>query len=139
MEGLAVRHWTIPEAELAWTFGPTGGPGGQHANKANTRAELRFDLASTGAFPPDVTERMSVALANRMSDGVITVIADETRSQWRNRMAARRRLAELLAAASAPPTPRRPTKPTRASKLRRSQEKRRRSETKKLRRNPDQD
>ncbi len=137
MEGLAVRQWVIPEAELAWTFGPTGGPGGQHANRSNTRAELHFDLGSTEVFPSEVRDRMAEVLKNRIVEGVITVVADETRSQWRNRAAARRRLAHLLADAALPPKTRRPTKPSRASKQRRVDEKKRRSETKRLRRRPE--
>ena len=136
MEGLAVRQWVIPEAELSWTFGPTGGPGGQHANRSNTRAELHFDLGASQAFPADVRDRMASVLGNRMVAGVITVVADETRSQWRNRAAARRRLAHLLADASVPPKTRRPTRPTKASKTRRVDEKKRRSETKRMRRKP---
>lgn len=133
MEDLRVRNWVIPAAELRWTFGPTGGPGGQHANRSNTRAELHFDLAATESFPPDVRDRMLSVLRNRLAGGEITITADATRSQWRNRAAARRRLVELLEEAAAPPKSRKPTRPTRASRERRLQSKRRRSEKKRLR------
>jgi len=133
-DDLAVGRYVIPEAELHWTFGPSGGPGGQHANRAHTRAELRFDLAATDVFPDEVRDRVTETLG--LSDGVVVVAVDESRSQWRNRQTARRRLAERLQEAMVPPTPRRPTKPTRASKQRRLDEKKARSETKRLRRPP---
>lgn len=133
-DDLLVGRYVIPDAELKWTFGPSGGPGGQHANRAHTRAELRFDLAASEAFPPEIQTRIVNALG--IDDGVVLVVSDESRSQWRNRQTARRRLADRLREAMVPPTPRRPTKPTRASKRRRLDDKRARSETKRLRRPP---
>lgn len=130
-EELVVGRYVIPPTELAWSFGPSGGPGGQHANRAHTRAELRFDLAQSEAFPAEVRQRML-----RTLDAVVVVSVDESRSQWRNRQLARRRLAERLEEAMVPPTPRRPTKPTRTSKQKRLRDKRARSETKRLRRRP---
>lgn len=129
-----VGRYAIPEDELAWSFGPSGGPGGQHANRSHTRAELRFDLARSDAFPEDLRARMLERLAGRSVDGVVVVVADDSRSQWRNRSIARRRLAGLLDEAGRRPTPRRATSPTRASKQRRMESKRARSETKRLRR-----
>jgi ribosome-associated protein len=72
-------------------------------------------------------------------DGVVVVVADESRSQWRNRAIARKRLVEWLLESMKRPTPRRPTKPTRASQKARLESKRARSETKQLRRRPDRD
>ncbi len=127
-----------PADELRWTFGPSGGPGGQHANRSNTRAELRFDLAGSPSIPDDLRPRMLAALEQRLVAGVVVVIVDESRSQWRNRQIARRRLADLLAAAARPPAPpRKRTRPGRAARERRLEAKRRRSETKRLRRRPD--
>ncbi len=123
----------IPAEELQWRFGPAGGPGGQHANRAHTRVELRFDLAASRAFPADVKRRMR----ERLGTDLVTVTVDETRSQWRNRSIARRRLADRLADAAHRPRPRRPTRPTRASRRRRREAKRRRAETKRLRRRPE--
>lgn len=135
---LAVRRWRVPEAELTWSFGPTGGPGGQHANRSNTRAELRFDPAHSTAFPPAVRRRILERLGPRLVGGLVVVVADETRSQWRNRMAARRRLGELLVEASAPPPrPRRPTRPTRTAVEERLSGKRQRAEVKRTRRPPE--
>jgi ribosome-associated protein len=123
--------------ELAWTFSTSGGPGGQHANRSNTRAELRFDLPASPSIPDHLRSRMLAAVGERLVGGKIVVVADDSRSQWRNRQIARKRLAELLNEASRPPAPpRRRTKPSRAARRRRLESKRRRSETKRLRRKP---
>jgi ribosome-associated protein len=127
----------ISDDELLWTFTTSGGPGGQHANRSNTRAELRFDLAGSPSIPDGMREQMTGTLANRLVGGVIVVTVDESRSQWRNRQIARKRMADLLADAARPPAPpRRRTKPSRAARQRRLDSKRRRSETKRLRRRP---
>lgn len=131
-DGLEVRGYLIPDGELGWTFGPTGGPGGQHANRAHTRAELRFDIESSVAFPPEV----KALLAERLGGPHVLVTVDESRSQWRNRQLARKRLAARLEDAMIEPRRRKATKPTRASKRRRLADKRARSETKALRRKP---
>lgn len=135
-DDLRVGHHVIPAAELQWRFGTSGGPGGQHANRSQTRAELRFDLSQSSAFPTEVRSRMLERLGNRARDGVLSVVSDETRSQWRNRAAARRRLAGLLEEALRAPTTRRPTRPSRRARARRVDEKRRRGEVKRLRRPP---
>ncbi len=127
----------VPGAELRWRFGPTGGPGGQHANRAATRAELSFDLASSAAFDEAAKVVLRERLGRRLSGGVVTVVADETRSQWRNRVTARRRLAALLAEALRPEPPRVATTPPRGARRRRLAAKRARSELKRMRRPPD--
>jgi len=126
-------RWVIPADELRWSFGPSGGPGGQHANRAHTRVEVRFDLAASAAFPDDVKRR----IRERLGADVVTVTVDDTRSQWQNRTIARRRLARLLEEAARRPPVRKPTRPTRASRIRRREEKRRRAEKKRLRRPPE--
>ena len=130
------RH-VIPSAELEWRFGPTGGPGGQHANRAHSRAELRFDLAASEVFESGLRRLMLRQTGHR--DGVLTVIADESRSQFRNRQLARKRLAQQLREAMIPPTPRKPTKPSRSQRQKRLDEKRQTSERKRLRRPPERD
>lgn len=132
---LRVGRFLIPDAELAWSFSPSGGPGGQHANRSNTRAELRYQLEASQVFPAEVKARM----IDHLGTGTVSIVVDETRSQWRNRSIARRRLAERLVDAMKTERPRRPTKPTGASKLRRVDSKRRRGETKRLRRRPEGD
>ena len=125
---------TIPAGELVWTFSPTGGPGGQHANRSSTRAELRFDVGASRAFDDETRQRVLTRLA---TEGVVTIIVDETRSQWRNRQIARQRLADRIESALEPDPPRRRrTRPSRAARRRRIDEKRARSRTKSLRRRP---
>lgn len=133
------RHFVIPGGELAWRFDPSGGPGGQHANKASTRAELSWDLGASPSVPDHLRQRMLQHLGGRAPGGVVTASVDDTRSQWRNRAIARRRLAEMLTDAARPPKRRIGTKPSRASKRRRLERKRRRSEIKRLRRPPNAD
>jgi len=115
--------------ELDWRFSASGGPGGQHVNTANTRAEVRFDIAGSPSLGP----RQRARLLERLGPEVRVVASDE-RSQLRNRELALERLRSRLADALRIETPRRPTKPTRAAKEKRLDEKRQRSETKRRRR-----
>lgn len=130
---LRVGRHTIPGNELSWNFGTSGGPGGQHSNKANTRAELSWTIGDSDALSPDVKLRVTEALASRIASGVLTVGSDDSRSQWRNRSIARKRMAELIEEAARPPKSRRPTKPSRSARRRRLDAKRRQSEKKRLR------
>jgi ribosome-associated protein len=133
------RSVTVPERELRWRFSHSSGPGGQGVNTADSRVELSLDVARTTALGPIQRKRAMDRLSHRLVGGVLTVTASEHRSQYRNREAARERLARILAAAVAPPPPRRrPTKPGRAAVERRLTDKRRRARTKRLRR-PDED
>ena len=128
----------LPESELSWRFSRAGGPGGQGVNTTDSRVELSFDVARSTAFGATLRARALERLAARLVDGVLTVTASERRSQLRNREAARERLADLLRDALAPPPrPRRPTRPGAAAVQRRLDEKRRRGQTKVLRRQPD--
>jgi ribosome-associated protein len=129
----------VPAAELRWTFTTSGGPGGQHANRSATRAEVRFDIGESEALPGDVKARLLTRLGSRAPNGVVMVAADDSRSQWRNRRIAHARLRDLLQEALRPETPRRPTRPSRAAMRKRLDRKRRRSETKRLRRKPELD
>jgi ribosome-associated protein len=128
---------SIPESELAWRFSRSSGPGGQGVNTADSRAELLWDAAASGALSPAQRERVLDRLSGRLVDGVLTIAASEHRGQLRNREAARERLATLVAEALRPPSPaRRPTKPTRGAKERRLRAKQQRTDTKRLRRPP---
>ncbi|WP_202817753.1 alternative ribosome rescue aminoacyl-tRNA hydrolase ArfB [Kribbella sp. ALI-6-A] len=136
--GLTVRAGVvIPEAELGWRFSRSSGPGGQSVNTADSRVELIFDLAATSALGEPLKNRALDRLSSRLVDGVLTIAASEHRSQWRNREAARARLASLLRdAIASPPRQRRPTRPSKGAVRRRLDEKKRRGETKRLRGRP---
>jgi ribosome-associated protein len=128
----------VPRTELSWRFSRSSGPGGQSVNTADSRVELRFDLARTTALPPHLKARALTRLGPRLVDGVLVVTASEHRAQLHNRRAAEARLAALLAEAVAPPRrPRRVTRPSRASVQARLDAKRHRGETKRMRRSPD--
>jgi ribosome-associated protein len=129
------RSIEVPERELKWRFSRSSGPGGQSVNTTDSRVELSLDLTTTTALGPVQRSRALEKLADRLVDGVLTVTASEHRSQLRNREAAVERLAGILAAAAAPPpSRRRPTRAGRAARERRLADKRRRAETKRLRR-----
>ena len=119
----------IPAHELRWTFAPSGGPGGQHANRAHTRAEVRFDVLASQALTAGQRDR----LVERLGP-VVTAAADDERSQARNRRLALERLRRRLAAALREERPRRPSRPTRAAVERRLDAKRRRAARKQERR-----
>lgn len=118
----------IPAGELAWRFSRSSGPGGQNVNTTDSRVELVFDLEASTALPPTLKTRALGRLADKLVNGTIVIAACEHRSQWQNRVAAQRRLVELLQEAlKPPPPPRRPTKPTRGSQERRLVAKKQRS------------
>jgi ribosome-associated protein len=123
----------IPLSELQFRFSPSGGPGGQHANKVNTRVELRFDVARSPSLGP----RQRARLIDRIGPE-IRVVADDERSQRRNRELAVERFRARVADALHIEKPRRPTRPSRGAKERRLTEKRHLSERKRSRR-PDYD
>ena len=110
----------IGAAELGWRFSRSSGPGGQNVNTTDSRVELVFDLAASEALPPALQARALQRLEGKLVEGCVVIAASEHRSQWQNRVAAQRRLVELLQEAiKPPPPPRRATKPTRGSKERR--------------------
>ena len=125
----------IPRFELNESFTASGGPGGQHANKAATRVELTFDVTTSSAFRR-VTDRTRVV--ERLGE-IVRVVVDDERSQLRNRTLAEQRLVEKLQGALRVQRTRRPTKPTRGSQRRRLAGKARRSELKQQRRRPRHD
>ena len=126
---------TIPARELRWRFSRSSGPGGQGVNTTDSRVELAWEPGTSVALGAVALERLRARLAGRMTDGVLVVTASEFRSQLRNREAARTRLAALVREAVAPPaTTRRATRPSAGQRRRRLEDKRRRSEVKRLRR-----
>ena len=126
------RTCAIPLAELEWRFVASGGPGGQHANRSNTKVELTFDVAASSAFGPVQRERVLARLGP-----VVRVVADDERSQLRNRDLALDRLRSKVAEALVVPKQRRATKPSKAAQQRRLDAKRRRSDLKRQRRRDD--
>ncbi|MBK6885066.1 MAG: aminoacyl-tRNA hydrolase [Tetrasphaera sp.] len=128
----------IPESELTERFSRSSGPGGQGVNTADSRVELEFDIAASECLTPAQRRRALAVLGTRLVDARLVVTASEHRSQRRNRVAARDRMATLLRDALVPPPPpRRPTRPTRSSQLRRLDAKRKRARTKADRARPD--
>lgn len=129
----------IPAGELRERFSRSSGPGGQSVNTTDSRVELSFDVARSPAVQEDLRPRMLARLASRLSDGVLTIAANEHRGQRANRQAARQRLVSVLREAAAPPPPRRRARqPSRAAKERRLAAKKHRGELKKRRRRLDE-
>jgi ribosome-associated protein len=125
------RSVSIPRSELDYRFSRSSGPGGQHAQKSDTRVEASFDVEASAALS-EAQKRRVIAKAGP----VLRAVAQDERSQWRNRELATERLVESLREALRVPRRRRPTKPTKASRERRLEQKRRRSDVKRLRRPP---
>jgi ribosome-associated protein len=119
------KSLAIPLDELEWRFSSSGGPGGQHANTSNTKAEVRFDVAAS----PSLAAHQRDRLLERLGP-VVRAVASDERSQTRNRELALARLAGRLAGALKIPRPRRPTRPTLGAKERRLGEKRRQGQRK---------
>jgi len=128
------RELTLPLAEITLRTSRSSGPGGQHANVTASRVEALFDVLAS----PSLTESQRARLLARAGPRLVAVAQDE-RSQARNRELALRRLAERLARALTVPRKRRPTRPTAASRARRLNTKRRASERKLGRRPPSAD
>ena len=126
------RTVVVPPGEIRLRTSRSSGPGGQHAQKSETRVEAIFDVVASSALS-DVQKRRVVSKAGP----VLRAVAQDERSQWRNRELATERLVESLREALRVPRRRRPTKPTKASRERRLEAKRRRGDTKRLRRPPD--
>jgi len=127
-----MTRFDIPDSELQWRFGPSGGPGGQHANKSSTRAELRFSIETSRAFDDPMRERLVENLGIE-----VRITEDGSRSQATNRKRATRRLNAVLEDAARPDPPkRRQTKPSRSARQRRLDDKRSRGETKQTRKPP---
>jgi ribosome-associated protein len=128
---------TIYRAELRFRTSRSSGPGGQHVNKVETRVELLFDLAGTPSLTEEQRGRTQAALHSRLDDdGVLHVIADSHRSQYRNREEAVARFVTLLQHALRPRKTRRPTAVPRGVREARLQQKKHRAQTKRLRERP---
>jgi ribosome-associated protein len=127
------RSVALPVSEIELRFSRSSGPGGQHAQKSETRVEAMFEVASSRALS-DIQKRRVLARAG----ATIRAVAQDERSQSRNRELAIERVVESLREALRVPRTRKATKPTTESRERRLEAKRRRSQTKRLRRPPDE-
>jgi ribosome-associated protein len=136
MDGESIRvtrSVVLPRAEVRFRTSRSSGPGGQHAQKSETRVEALFDVEASEALT-DAQKRRVIGRAGPM----LRAVAQDERSQLRNRELALERLVEQLRAALRVERKRVPTKPTAAARKRRLEQKRRRSETKRLRRMPEE-
>jgi ribosome-associated protein len=120
----------IPASELGERFSRSSGPGGQSVNTTDSRVTLSWDVARSGALSEPQRAALLRRLANRITDGVLTINAAEHRTQFANRVAARGRLAAMISAALVPAAARRMTRPSHAARQARLDAKRRRSDLK---------
>ncbi|MGF6832269.1 ribosome-associated protein [Paenarthrobacter sp. TE4293] len=127
---------TVPASELSWRFSRSSGPGGQHVNTTDSRAELMWNVATSAALTDEQRYLLLRRLGRKLVGGVMTVTASEERSQLRNREIAMAKLAELVRTGLTPETVRRASKPTRGSARRHRAAKELRSATKQQRRRP---
>ncbi|RME72904.1 MAG: aminoacyl-tRNA hydrolase [Planctomycetota bacterium] len=132
--------FAIPPSELHCKAVHSGGPGGQHVNKANTKVQLLWDLERSQLLDPEQKARLRERLAHRIDrHGMLHVASQRFRSQHQNREDALARLHQLVAEALKPVPERRATRPSRGSHRRRLEHKSRRARIKKLRRRPGPD
>ena len=132
--------FTIPLEELSFRATRSGGPGGQHVNTSATRVEVRWNVTESPSLSDEQRQRLLERLGGRIdARGNLRVVADERRSQLRNREAALERLNSLVSDALKPRKKRKKTRPPRAADERRLDEKRRRGNAKRDRRPADPD
>jgi len=124
----------IDENEITESFVRSSGPGGQNVNKLSTAVQLRFDVRGSPSLTNDVAVRLMRLAGKRLTkDGVLVIVAQNHRTQERNRAEALGRLVTLVQEAAVRPVPRRPTKPTKASREKRLEGKKIRSNIKGMR------
>jgi ribosome-associated protein len=126
---------SLDESEIEESFVRSSGPGGQNVNKLSTAVQLRFDVRRSPSLPNDVAVRLMRLAGKRLTkEGVLVIVAQNHRTQERNRAEALDRLIALIQEAAVRPVPRRPTKPTKASREKRLEGKKLRSGIKGMRR-----
>jgi ribosome-associated protein len=132
------REVVIPGTAIEWQFARSGGPGGQHVNRTSTKAMLRFDLARSPHLPDDVRRRMVARVGSRLAaDGTLVITSQVHRDQARNVADCIDRLSDLVRRSLAPPKRRRETRTPRSAIADRLDSKKRRAQTKRLRRRPE--
>ena len=127
-------EWQVPEDEISLRFVASGGPGGQHANRSNTKVVAVFRIDESETMPAALRTRVRAALGD-----VVRVTVDDERSQLRNREIAVERIRQRVRDAGRVQRSRRATRPTRGSQRRRVDSKKRRGDLKKQRRRPSLD
>ena len=126
---------SLDESEIEESFVRSSGPGGQNVNKLSTAVQLRFDVRRSPSLPNDVAVRLMRLSGKRLTkEGVLVIVAQNHRTQERNRAEALERLIALIQEAAVRPEKRIPTRPTRASREKRLEGKKVRSNIKGLRR-----
>jgi len=124
----------IPSAELQFKTSRSGGPGGQNVNKLETRVEVLFDIANSPSIPNHIRLRLLNSLTSQLdSSGILHVVVQDTRSQWKNKQLAIERLTDILKSALIVRKKRIATKPTHTAREVRLRTKKARSKTKQMR------
>ncbi len=128
---------SIPLREIKFKFSRSSGPGGQNVNKLNTKVQLRWNLEKSAQLPDDVRQRMIARYKRRMTGaGELVISSQRFRDQGQNVADCLNKLKEMVLSVATPPKKRKPRSVSKAAKMRRLTNKRRRSETKRLRRSP---
>lgn len=125
------RRVAIPQAEFAWDYMRSSGPGGQNVNKVNSKVRLTWNVTESPSLPEDVRDRFRSKYASRINnEGRLVIDSQRYRDQLRNKQDCLDKLHAMVTAVLHPPKRRKPTKPTKGSKERRLAEKKKRSEKK---------
>lgn len=129
----------ISPGELWFTASRSGGPGGQHVNKTSSKVTLHWSVETTEALSQAQKQLVLFKLGNKITDGILKLHVEDSRSQHKNKETALTRLAQLVAEALKQPKPRVKTKVSKGQKKRRLDDKKQRSEKKQLRKSPGKD
>jgi len=124
----------IPIAELQFKTSRSGGPGGQNVNKLETRVEAVLDITNSQSIPDEIRHRLLNTLGSQLdSSGILHVVAQDTRSQWKNKQLAIERITDILKTALMVRRKRVATKPTHTAREVRIRTKKARGQTKRMR------